>query len=154
MLAKTLTPYRMEWRDRLIVGLTAAKERLGRVPCAREVLNAVGVVPFNPRRSNHVLRERWGGPIRELYAEVGITQLRRGSPPWRIYQRKTHCIRGHAYTPENRAWVRTQRSNPAQRCRACNSELARKLRRERRDGREHGGSGSTGRIGANSGIVA
>lgn len=38
--------------------------------------------------------------------------------PWRD---RTHCLRGHAYTPENTLWRSDARSHDARRCRICHA---------------------------------
>lgn len=41
---------------------------------------------------------------------------------------KTHCLRGHEFTPENTRWYKNVRGNPARACRAC-LRLLQKIRR-------------------------
>ena len=59
---------------------------------------------------------------------------RRGVSPWGVNARKTHCPRGHAYTPENTYWFRNHR-NPTRKyrwCRTCALAHQRKIQARRR----------------------
>lgn len=46
-----------------------------------------------------------------------------------IRRNKTHCIRGHKFTPENTGWINQKgRINPVRRCRNC-ATMREQLRR-------------------------
>ena len=61
-----------------------------------------------------------------------LVNLERGNSPPQINRRKTHCIRGHEFTPENTAWVTSPAGNPARYCRTCIREYKRNWMRKHR----------------------
>jgi hypothetical protein len=51
---------------------------------------------------------------------TSAVNTRRGRSPSAVNARKTHCVRGHEFTPQNTAWkVSTARPRPRRLCRAC-----------------------------------
>lgn len=75
---------------------------------------------------DHLCRNRSCVNPDHLEAVDNWTNVRRGDSPVAVNARKTHCIRGHEFTPENTI---TPRKRPTQRyCRACKNLRKRKDR--------------------------
>lgn len=64
---------------------------------------------------DHLCRSRNCVNIDHLEAVPGRDNYLRGTSPWARNAQKTHCKRGHEFTPENTA----KRSDGGRRCRAC-----------------------------------
>lgn len=78
---------------------------IGRTPTSRDLLWIKREFPNSDVPSHETVRRLFGG-IRGMWAYCRLAQ-----PPSR--PRKTHCVQGHPYTPENR-WRRE--------CRVCKRE--------------------------------
>lgn len=55
----------------------------------------------------------------------------RGSAPTAVNARKTHCVNGHEFTPENISWQKGKR--PRRACRECKNAQKRERRRRNRE---------------------
>lgn len=64
-----------------------------------------------------------------LEAVPGVVNNARGQSPTSVNAQKTHCIRGHEFTPENTYWrpMRDGKPKPSRQCRRC-----KRLSREQR----------------------
>lgn len=80
-------------------------------PEGAEVLHVNG-----NRTDARLVNLRWG-----TRGENNLDQVRHGTHPW---ARKTHCPRGHEYTPEN-TYIPSTRQN--RKCRACMSRWKKKV---------------------------
>jgi hypothetical protein len=68
---------------------------------------------------DHTCRVRLCVRPSHLEPVPGKVNILRGNGPAAINARKTHCIRGHEFTPENTAMVNTGRGRVGRRCLTC-----------------------------------
>jgi hypothetical protein len=86
----------------------------------------IGPIPLD-RQLDHLCRNRrCVNPDHLQVATPRINTLRSGAIP-AINARKTHCIQGHEYTPDNTKWNGNKRS-----CRLCRVEGYRRYRANKR----------------------
>lgn len=77
---------------------------------------------------DHLCRQRDCCEVTHLEAVTHLENVRRGESPSARHARKTHCIRGHEFTPENTAMERVSGRRPYRRCKTCTREkYARRL---------------------------
>jgi len=78
---------------------------------------------------DHLCRNKLCSNVFHLEAVTTRTNVLRGVAPTAVNDRKTHCIRGHEFTPEN---TKLRKSRPSYRqCRTCRNMRVRELSREK-----------------------
>ena len=76
---------------------------------------------------DHLCRNRICGNPDHLEAVTNKVNSLRGVSPWAVLARRTHCSKGHEFTPENL----TFRADGYRRCKACDRELRKNIYRRK-----------------------
>lgn len=96
--------------------VTAARRRYTAHRWAYEQL--VGPIPEG-LQLDHLCRNRLCVNPAHLEPVTHVENTMRGESIAAQNARKTHCKRGHEFTPENTVWETNSNGRPARRCRAC-----------------------------------
>lgn len=87
-------------------------------------------LPPRPLMLDHQCNNKWCVNPFHLAANTSWHNTIRANTPAGINHRKTHCIRGHEFTPENTTIIKRSkwRKHPSRMCRTCNRMRGRVLR--------------------------